>query len=351
MRDLLKAGLIVLILLWGPAFLPADAFSLSGQGKKAAEPELVWPLPPEPPRIKYLMSLSSSQDVGAPRSWLRRIWRHLVGSEEERMVKPYGVVTSGDGRRVYVADTAARRVHRFDLQEGRYRQISETPEGRLLSPIGVALDRSERLYVSDSVLKRVYVYDREGRPRGVIGQGEELERPTGLAIDPREGRLYLADTLAHKVWVYDLRGKLRYAFGKRGSSPGEFNFPTNLFVDREGRVYVTDSMNFRVQMFDKRGQYLAGFGRLGDGVGDFSNPKGIAVDSQGHIYVVDALFDAVQIFDRQGRILLSFGSPGQGPGDFWLPAGLHIDPQDRIYVADSYNRRVQVFRFLGEAGK
>jgi hypothetical protein len=130
--------------------------------------------------------------------------------------------------------------------------------------------------------------------------------------------------------------------GKRGSGPGEFNFPTAVTLSA-GRVYVVDSMNFRIQAFSPDGKFINTFGQLGNQSGTLNRPKGIAADTDGNLYIVDALFETVQIFDPAGRLLYYFGSTGTSPGQFRLPSGISIDERNRIYVADSQNRRVQVF--------
>ncbi len=311
--------------------------------KKFSEPMIMWPPPPEPPRIKYLMSIERPGDLGIGESFFNSLKRMFLGESRERIVKPYGVVSDEDGR-IIVADPGKGMVHLFYARKGRYIQIPKDLTERLESPIGVASDGS-RIYVADSMAKKVKIYDTKGVLLAEIDK--VFKRPTGIAIDSHTGRVYVVDTLWHRVFIFDRDGKQLGSFGKRGGDDGEFNYPTNIFIDKDGLVYITDSMNFRVQVFDREGRFITRFGHHGDGSGDFSSPKGVAVDSEGNIYVVDNLFDAVQIFDRKGRFLLSFGSSGRGPGQFWLPTGIFIDNKDRIYVADSYNSRVQVFQFLG----
>ena len=49
---------------------------------------------------------------------------------------------------------------------------------------------------NDADLGAVFVLDAQGEPQGVIGRGL-LQRPTGLARDPRSGLLFVADTQVH----------------------------------------------------------------------------------------------------------------------------------------------------------
>jgi DNA-binding beta-propeller fold protein YncE len=308
---------------------------------------LQWPPPPQQPRILYRSSIRDPHETRVNRSWLNKVISGIFGSERNisPMLRPYGVFADAD--RVYVTDPGSGKVHIFDRNTKTYFAIEKAGDEELTSPIGIAVNGNGNMYVSDSVLKKVFIFDRDGKYTGTIGSPDMFQRPAGIALD--DDRIYVVDTHGHKVFVFSKTdGKLLFSWGKQGIQHGNFNYPTNIFVSREKLLYVTDSMNFRVQIFNPDGSYLTSFGKLGDGSGNFSKPKGIAVDSEGHIYVVDSHFDNVQIFDRQGNLLLVFGSSGNGKGEFILPAGIYIDASDRIYVADSYNKRIQIFQYVKE---
>ncbi len=326
-----------LVLLY--ALLGACAPAGQGPTERGSKEPLVWPQPPEQARIQYLYDFREPRDLGLKESFLKRVWGVIAGKEDRRMIKPYAIAVQG--QRIAVADPGARALHVFDMASNKYWRISKAGKTYLRSPVGVSL-AGDKIYLSDSFLGKVFVFDPEGKHLSTI---KGLARPTGLAYDQKGKRLYVAETLGHRIAVFDPRGKKQFAFGKRGDKNGRFNFPSHLFIRGE-TLYVNDTMNFRLQAFDLQGKYRSSFGKHGDGSGHFAQPKGVGVDAEGHIYVVDALFDRVQIFDPKGRYLLTFGGQGGKAGNFWLPSGLFI-AQDRIYVADSYNQRVQVFQFLG----
>jgi len=311
---------------------------------------LVWPGPPADAKIRFVRSIRSSRDVGINNSWFKKMIRSISGEDEseEQMVRPYGVYSDGD--RLYVADPGLSLVHFFDFSERRYMQIRSAKDWALESPVGVAVDGDGQIFITDSVLRRVFTFNKYGQYIGDIGSSDLFERPTGIAL--HNDQIYVVDTQGHcvKVFSHD-GGQLLFQFGKNGLKDGEFHYPTHIFASVDGHLYITDSLNFRVQIFDCDGNFLSVFGRLGDAVGDFSKPKGIATDSDGNIYVADSQFDNVQIFDQSGRLLLIFGGSGSQKGRMSLPAGVFIDRNDRIYVADSYNRRIQVFQYLGKHSK
>jgi DNA-binding beta-propeller fold protein YncE len=321
----------------GAATARAQGRAGRGAGNRTAV-ERVWPDPPATARIRFLTSLVP--ETAVRRSFFRKLWDAVSGGRDTPvMAQPYGV-TMGPAGRLYVADTAGRAVHVYDVRTGGYSKLDVDSE----SLIGVAA-LGGRLFVTDSVGGRVICLNAAGRKQWATGSEAGLLRPTGIVA--ADDRLHVVDTLAHRIVTLSPEGRVIGSFGSRGGEPGQFNYPTNIARDGGGRLYVTDSMNFRIQILTPQGRYVSSFGHLGDGSGDFSRPKGVAVDREGHIYVVEGLHDVVQIFDQDGRFLLGFGEPGHSAGEFWLATGIAI-ANDRIYVADSSNRRVQVFEYLKE---
>jgi DNA-binding beta-propeller fold protein YncE len=310
--------------------------------------DIVWPAPPEQPRIKYVKSVSSEADVEKPSFW-KGLKTVLTGKEPKPgLDKPYAVHADRQGR-LLVADSAWGKILVFDFNLNSFSIIGVDGPGILNKPQGVTTDSSLRIYVTDVSQRRGVVFDRGGKFLFAFGEQGKLERPVGIVLNENLKRIYVTDTRRHSISVFDmLDGKFLFEFGKRGTADGEFNFPVNLAIDKDGKVYVMDMFNFRVQIFDPDGKFESKFGSVGDGLGQFSKPKGIALDSEGHIYVVDAAFNNIQIFDQKGRLLLFFGEFGSRDGQFWLPAGMDIDSNDRIYVADQYNHRINIYQYLGE---
>ena len=336
-RGVAPLCLLGFVLLWPAASVPADQ-------PKAAAAQIVWPAPPDQPRIAYVQSISTPEDAGVKTSLVRRLSNWFAGSRQgkEPLNHPFGVGLDEQDD-LCITDTGAKDVSYFDRAAKRWNRRTQIGGNNLASPVAVA-KAGNILYVADSELAAIIAFDPDGKLQFLINQ--ELTRPSGLAISG--GHLLVADSAAHCVDIFDLHGKFLSRFGTRGPDAGQFNFPTHVTADSRGNIYVTDSMNCRVEVFDANGNFERQIGGPGDGPGSFSRPKGVAVDASGRIYVVDALFSNVQIFDSNGQLLLAFGGPGSGPGEFCLPSGITIGRDNLIYVADSYNGRVQVFKYVGE---
>lgn len=270
-----------------------------------------------------------------------RVSRIVFGKKPQEIIKPFNIWAS-DPKHYWILDQGAGGI--FEVKDGRGSSISSLKKAEHLYPslVGICRTTEDNLLFTDSRLNQVIQIKKD--QRSIFGDSLLLKQPTGIACDPASGDIWIVETGAHRIIRCNRDGQMISKLGGRGTDPGQFNFPTFIWIDKDGLIYIVDSMNHRIQMFNTKGKCLGAFGELGDATGYMARPKGVATDSRGHIYVADALFHVIQIFDRKGKFLYSFGSQGQGQGDFWMPTGLYIDAQDNIYVADSYNARVQIFK-------
>jgi DNA-binding beta-propeller fold protein YncE len=310
---------------------------------------LIWPAPPEAPRIRYVGQLTSAEDLKPRRGPFTALGELLVGRDEPRpFYGPRAAARTHDGRYLWVADPGGRCLHVLDLRDRGYRKITHAGDEPLLSPVDVSHGPEETMYVCDSEGVSIHQFGgASGALLRTLRLPEEISRPAAVAYVPETRELIVVDVAAHDLKVLDEHDRIVRIIGGRGLALGEFNYPSDILLDADG-IWVVDTGNQRVQRLTLEGEPVSAFGRAGDAPGDLAMPKSIARDRNGHLYVIDARFENVQIFDAQGRLLLMFGDEGTGPGEFWLPAGIFIDHEDRIWVSDTYNARVQVFDYLGE---
>ncbi len=308
---------------------------------------LVWPAPPEIPRLRYLHAFSGPDDLRSESTRDNAMIRWLLGKMEVDLplATPYAVAVDEAGV-LWIGDSGSHMLYRFDLARGKVDYLREAGGFSYVSPVGLVVDPShQRLFVSDSELGKLLVLDDQGRLQAEWSPPEGFGRPAGLALDGI-GQLYVADVVRRQIFVFASDGKL---IGRRGSKltgDGLFGRPVSVATGPNNELLVLDAGSFRVEVQDAQGALLRKIGKLGDVPGTFARPRSIAVNSQGLVLVSDAAFDNVQIFDLSGQLLLYFGSPGKGPGQFNLPAGVSFDGGGRIFVADTFNNRVQVFELL-----
>lgn len=353
------AGILILcVVLSGADKQSANKKSLPKQAQPVSEPSpLIWPLPPDPPRIRWLAQYSDMAKVKKPVArkpgWLEKVTGTKTVDEKLELRKPYGVTTDKRGR-IYVADTELKVVFVIDPGAKAVERRAGDSRTPLAMPVGVAVDSDDRLFVSDAALHSVICFSPSGQPIARFGT-TVLGRPGGIVIDRQRNRLYVADAKEGRIAVFDT-GSFKFLsyFGGpsklRQRDNGTFLSPTNVAVDRQGNIYVADTGNYRVQILDPTGRFLRAFGTQGDAPGEFIRPKGIAVDSEGHVYVADAEFNNFQILTPEGQPLLAVGTLGDEPGQFALVAGLHIDSEDQIYTTEMFRGRVQVFQYISQRG-
>jgi len=327
---------------------------------------LVWPQPPEIARIRYLGMYTGEKFDPAilekPKHQ-KKNWKDVLAgaqSQSEKNIKiplqfirVYGVAADSKGN-IYAADQAVGAVFIIDPATKDAQLIRNGTEARFGLINGLAMDDNDRLFVSDSKLHHVLVFNSKHQQEAIVGGGV-LADPGGLAIDRENRFLYVVDTSKDQVVVFDADSyKLLRTIGVAGkkhtlTDPGTFSLPTNVAVDGDGDLYVTDTLNNRVEIFDAEGNFISEFGKAGDGPGRFARPKGIAVDGDGHIWVVDEVQSRVQVFDREGRLLIYFGEQGPYPGQFQAAYGIAIDQKNRVIVSEQFPGRVQAFQYVTDA--
>lgn len=316
--------------------------------------EKVWPSLPDKPRYRFVGQLTGeanleAQDDGGAGDAIKNFLKMLVGlgsgsDREKTLLRPQSGVVDATGR-IIVTDAGRQAIFVFDEKQGQMLIWEEASEKyNFVSPVGVGVAKNGDVLIADAELRRVIRLDAQGKPKAEFGI-EDLERPTGLAIDPASGKIYVADTVEHNIKVYADNGKLVQIIGQVGTGPGQFNAPTHMAFEG-GKLYVTDTFNSRIQVFDSAGKFIKELGSRGLYLGNLVRPKGVTADSVGNVYIIESFHDYLLVYDESARFLLPIGGTGSGVGEFYLPAGVWVDGRDRIYVADMYNGRVAIFQYL-----
>ena len=137
---------------------------------------------------------------------------------------------------------------------------------------------------------------------------------------------------------YSLRKNPRFAVGKRGSSPGQFDGARGVAIDEENnQILVADRNNGRIQIFSAKGELVSKFGKC-----ILSSPFGVCISE--HIFVTDIEHHSLFKFDKETlKLIDKVGKKGSGERDFNTPHGLAADSFSQLYVADSENNRVCIY--------
>jgi DNA-binding beta-propeller fold protein YncE len=237
-----------------------------------------------------------------------------------------------------------------------------TANGQFMLPSGAAVDRQDRVYVSDAIRCNVQVFEpsgllikRLGRQGTLLETDLTLNNPTALAID-HEGRVFICDTKNSRIVIVDPNGNILNRIGRPlvvmglSEPPGVvgFNFPRGIAVDAgAGIFYVADTGNNRLRLFRMDGEYIRSFGMWGQGLGEFVLPLGLAVGPRGTLYVADSDNYRIQVFDRELHYVRTIGRRGPAPAEFHRqPSGIVVTPDDDILVSDG-SGRIKIFNYEG----
>jgi DNA-binding beta-propeller fold protein YncE len=282
------------------------------------------------------------------------------GSGPGQFLWPRGIAISDDGF-IYVADSQNHRIQKLTADGefvnawGFYGDCGVlTPDpGAFCEPWDVAIGPDGSVYVADTWAHRIQRFDPNGAfltQWGVFGQHSAGD-PTGQSrfYGPRsidvapDGTVYVTDTGNKRVQVFTADGEFLREWGGGGAGLGQLDEPVGLALASEGEIYVADSWNFRVQALDEEGNSILSWPIEGWNNPDVDEKPYLAVDSEGQIYVTDPGGYRVLVFDQIGNYLYSFGQFGFDDVSFALPMGVAVGPDDALYVTDTAAHRIMVF--------
>ncbi|MEW6457197.1 MAG: 6-bladed beta-propeller [Acidobacteriota bacterium] len=74
-------------------------------------------------------------------------------------------------------------------------------------------------------------------------------------IEVNDRYMFVCDSKMVRIQVYDLKGRYVRTIGRKGNGPGEFLIPNTFCVSRNGNIYVHDVMRRRMIVFDQEGNH------------------------------------------------------------------------------------------------
>ncbi|MHC4911896.1 MAG: NHL repeat-containing protein [Planctomycetota bacterium] len=306
------------------AVLVLAAFSFSGcqlgAGEAAPSGPILFPPPPDKPRLQFLKSFSNLKEITGERSdWFESfVLGEPSAADEQGISKPYGVAIS-EGK-IYVCDVGKKMVEVIDVEGKTLAYL--TKDRRLMNPVNIWVDDGAK-YVADPLAGAVFVFDREDTLTAILGRELKI---TPMDIVVRGELCYVANSGSNNVVVLNKRtGEKVTRMGKEGDELGQIKFIGGLALDDEENIYVTDKIKARVTKFNKDGIFRFAFGKPSDSLVDFVRPKGIAIDREGRIWVVDTGTHVGKVYSPQGRLLMFFGLPGDEPGMMYMPTEIFLD--------------------------
>jgi DNA-binding beta-propeller fold protein YncE len=188
------------------------------------------------------------------------------GSGSNRVNFATACVLSADSRFVYCADGFNHRIVMLDASSGAFVKSFGTMGSKIdqlhfRSPMGIALDAGNRIWIADVDNHRVLCYTVDASTgdisglvlqighAGMSGAGNELlNLPRSVAI--ADNRVFVCDKLNSRVQVFNAStgAHVHTIGGSESSADGEFAFPHSVSA-ADGKIYVADQTNRRVSVF------------------------------------------------------------------------------------------------------
>jgi len=261
---------------------------------------------------------------------------------------PLGVAVDGSGN-IFVSDSGNSAVKEF-LAAGGYTTVNTVGSG-FVHPVDIAVDGSGNVFVADNyaccgVKEIVAVGGVVSGASTVNVVGSGFHNPSGVAVDAA-GNVFVSDTNNELVKEI-VAGTGGAASGTVTSAstiktlPGSYYIPAGLAVDGSGNLFVADDYNNAVKEILAAGNYTT-VDTIGSG---FNHPSDVAVDASGNVYVSDSNNNSVK------EILAGTGGAASGTvtssstvitlnSGFSLPNGVALDSNGNIVVADQGNNAVK----------
>ena len=127
-------------------------------------------------------------------------------------------------------------------------------------------------------------------------------------------------------------GKHLFTIGRYGSSAGDFNQPSDVFV-HGGLYYVADKGNNRLQVFAADGKFLEEIKSRQGGKKLFVEVGPIAVDSQQNLYVADGgSLGIINVINKDRELVATIAAEEEPINKVTRFYGLDIDRQDKLYT-------------------
>ena len=256
----------------------------------------------------------------------------------------------------------------------------------LYNPLGVAVDTSGDLFISDYRNYRIRKIGTNGIITTVAGNGTnayfgdggaatnaELSWPCDMGVDA-SGNLFIADSgnnVIRKVGTNGIiitvagNGTGNY-FGDGGAATNaELSFPRGVAVDASGNLFIADSYNNVIRKVGTNGIITTVAGNAyeaGTGYGGYSGDGGaatnaelyypcrVAVDAFGNMFIADSGNNVIRKVGTNGIIITVagkgmgryFGDGGAATNaELHLPEGVAVDAAGNLYIADTENQRIR----------
>lgn len=212
---------------------------------------------------------------------------------------------------------------------------------------GLALYQDRYLYIADTLQHRVLMIDlTTGDIAHVAGNGEAsysgdngfarnatLNQPVGLDVDA-SGNLYITDRGNHAVRIVDTDGIITTLFGGLGckeltpfSNIPDLCYPSDISVVSEKEYYIADAFHQRIRYTQNNKASTVFTNESADTQMDFNPLPRATIYDDGLLYFIEGHDGRLQSLDKNGAL-------NTIAERFIEPSDISIDNKGNIYISD-----------------
>lgn len=287
--------------------------------------------------IAALAGLPAAAGAAGPARGLTHVRTVLTDSSEGALRAPEGVACDDRGA-VVVADTGNRRLVTYTWKDGSLEGGTALRMPQLTHPVRLQIDSKGFVLVLDRRARKILRVDASGayagalEPKGTSG----TVTPAAFKLDAAD-TAYVLDVVARKVVVIAADGRVTRELPLPDGARGL----TDLAVDAGGKVYLVDAVTAILYAAEPSEK---GFKAISPSMKDrISFPGYLTVDGRGRLFVVDQNGNAVVRMGTDGSFQGRDLAWGAADGALDYPAQLCVTGGGDVLVADRNNDRVQVF--------
>ena len=176
-----------------------------------------------------------------------------------------------------------------------------------------------------------------------------FKAPEDIVVD-NENRVYIADSSLHCIKVFDENGHFIRQIGRRGQGPGDLLSPLNISINETNVIWVNDFGNRRIQKFTTSGAYLS----------VFKTPNlytsNLIITRESKIALLDSFLaekgkGIILIYNQTGAEIQRIGTHMLPPGiDLPWTGGKHDSVMfsyniktQQYYIAYTYSQMIHIF--------
>jgi len=258
-----------------------------------------------------------------------------------QLLDSLGRLAADQSGNVYIADAGNGRIRKVNSQGiittiaggGRGGDGGPATQASLNIPLGVAVDGSGNVYITELISCRIRKVNAQGTISTVAGNGTcgfsgdngpatsaQLQYPRGAVSVAADGSIYIGDTNNHRVRRVSPSGVITTVAGNGQSTyagdggpalNASFNYPFSVSLLPAGGFIVADYENHRIRKVDANGVIttVAGSGTQGfsgdgsaAGAASLNNPMQAVARADGSILIADSTNYRVRSVSASGTI-------------------------------------------------